>query len=239
MIVRLIFLFSEPPQRLQKIDSLYQQFVIVGCPLEVAVIVKTLGVYLDSNLSMQAQVTQLKSSCAFICKLLRKIRPFLSEENLAHLGRALVLSRLDYCNSLLVGTSKANLHDLQVVQNRAVRAIKCLGRSDHVSQHRRDLHWLPVEHRINHKVVSMVHKCRSGAAPSYLSDRLVAAPVAHQLRSSTEHRLFQPRFKLKSFGATTFEVAAPSLWNGLPKSVRALPSLSPFKAVKTEYFNLS
>ena len=156
---------------------------------------------------------------------------------MAHLGRALVLSRLDYCNSLFLGTSKGNLHDLQVIQNNAVRAVKPLGRREHVSQHRRDLHWLPVKSRIEHKVLSLVFKCRSGVAPPYLTQRLVPATAARALRNGPEHKFVQPRCRLQTFDATTFDVSAPRLWNALPLEIRAIPSLSSFKrSVNTRLF---
>ena len=63
-----------------------------------------------------------------------------------------VLSRLDYCNSLLAGLPENRLGLLQRVQNNAARLV--LGRRgrNHATPLLRSLHWLPVRARIEYKI---------------------------------------------------------------------------------------
>jgi len=68
-----------------------------------------------------------------------------------HLVAALVLSRLDYCNSLLFDLPAILIQRLQSVQNAAARLIYNLRRCDHISDALISLHWLRVPQRITFK----------------------------------------------------------------------------------------
>ena len=72
------------------------------------------------------------------------------------LANSLVISKLDYCNSLLNGLPKSSINRLQVVQNSLARAIyPSAKRSDHVSPLLNKLHWLPVSSRIEFKIATL------------------------------------------------------------------------------------
>ena len=77
------------------------------------------------------------------------IRHYLSEDVTKKLLCAFVLSRLDYCNSLLPGCPKYLLSELPKVQNNAARLIFRTTRSAHVTLMLHSLHWLPIEQNKN------------------------------------------------------------------------------------------
>ena len=60
---------------------------------------------------------------AFSHQSIRHIRPLLTLDAAKTLAVAIVSSRLDYCNSLLQGTSAANLDRLQRVQDVLARVV--------------------------------------------------------------------------------------------------------------------
>ena len=68
-------------------------------------VMKTLGVYLDSTLSMRRMVAECCNSCFFQLKKLQSIRRFLSTDKRILMVHSNILSRLDYCNVLLAGLS--------------------------------------------------------------------------------------------------------------------------------------
>jgi len=70
---------------------------------------------------------------------------------------ALVISRLDYCNSLLAGLLQSTLAPLQRVQNAAARLVFELGARGHVTASLIQLHWLPVHWRIQFKLYCIMH----------------------------------------------------------------------------------
>ena len=103
----------------------------------------------------------------------------------------------------------------------------------------RNLHWLPIRARIEHKLLTMTYKCLKGEAPDYLSDLLSVIPESRRtLRSSNTYKqLVVPRVKRKTFAARSFSIMAPSLWNELPDSLQKANSVENFKAeLKTLLF---
>ncbi|KAI4878496.1 hypothetical protein NFI96_008357 [Prochilodus magdalenae] len=114
---------------------------------------RSLGVILDGQLSFSAHIANLTRSCRFLLYTIRRIRPFLSQEATQLLVQSLVISRLDYCNSLLAGLPLRAIRPLQLVQNAAARLIFNLPKFTHVTPLLRSLHWLPVVARIRFKTL--------------------------------------------------------------------------------------
>ena len=168
------------------------------------------------------------------------IRHFLTQDALKTLVCSLVLSRLDYCNSLLAGCPKILLNKLQKVQNSAARLICRLPRSAHITPALESLHWLPIEQRINYKLLLLTFKALNGYGPSYLSDLLQLYVPSRSLRSSCDSRRLRiPPFKRKTSGFRAFAYQASVLWNSLPHSLRHTESVPAFKrALKTYLFRL-
>ena len=151
---------------------------------------------------------------------------------------AFVLSRIDYCNYLLAGCPKQLIHKLQKVQNNAASLICRTPKSDHISPVLNTLHWLPVEQRIEYKLLLLACKSVNNDGTSYLSDLLKFYIPSRQLRSSSDSRLLCIlSFRLKSLGQRKFSYQASVLWNSLPISLRHSNSTLAFKsALKTHLF---
>ncbi|KAI4903480.1 hypothetical protein NFI96_006179 [Prochilodus magdalenae] len=129
---------------------------------------RSLGVILDGQLSFSAHIANLTRSCRFLLYNIRRIRPFLSQEATLLLVQSLVISRLDYCNSLLAGLPLRAIRPLQLVQNAAARLIFNLLKFTHVTPLLRSLHWLPVVARIRFKTLMLAYKAKNGPAPPSL-----------------------------------------------------------------------
>jgi len=67
---------------------------------------------------------------------------------MTRLVTSLVLSRLDYCNSVLTNLLASTLKPLQRVQNAAARLVLNLSRQSHITPALQQLHWLPVAYNI-------------------------------------------------------------------------------------------
>ncbi|KAK3545874.1 hypothetical protein QTP70_016449 [Hemibagrus guttatus] len=84
---------------------------------------RNLGVTMDNQLSFSSHVTNVTRSCRFLLYNIRRIRPFLSTQATQVLVQSLVISRLDYCNSLLAGLPLNAIRPLQMIQNAAARLV--------------------------------------------------------------------------------------------------------------------
>ena len=127
--------------------------------------------------------------------------------------QALVLSKLDYCNSLLMGMTDYNLDTLQKIQNMACRIIFKLRKYDHASDHLGQLHWLNRQ-CIIYKTVMLVFKCKHNLAPPYLHKLLNYTHNCH-LRSTHQNKLPTVKFNTTQVMKCSFKSMRPCLWNEL------------------------
>ena len=151
---------------------------------------------------------------------MRSIRKSLTFDSSHALARALILSRLDYCNGLLSGIPVLLMKQLDGVMRAAARLILQLPRSGHVTRAMHDrLHWLDMQARIEFKLCVTAYRCLHGLAPSYLSRLCIPVselPGRSHLRSATSGKLLVPSCKTKTIGPRAFAVACPTAWNNLP-----------------------
>ena len=85
--------------------------------------VENLGFALDCRLTMNAHVSKIARTCYFELRHLASIRRFLTSTATATLVSAFALSRTDYCNSLLFGSTHDIISHLKRIQNYAARVI--------------------------------------------------------------------------------------------------------------------
>ena len=181
---------------------------------------RNLGVILDSGLTMEPQVRSVCKSALYHLRLIARIRRFLNSSATKALVHALVLSRIDYCNSLYAGLPTKALSSLQRVVNAAARLTLRKGRRQSASPLLKELGWLPAKERIIAKVTTLAYRCRLSPplAPAYISSLLSEHVPARSLRSSSTISLSVPRVRLAAFGQRSFSFLAPTLFNSLPPS---------------------
>ena len=131
---------------------------------------KNIGVVFDEAMSLVPHVTNIYKTSCFHLRAVRKIRQFLDKDSTILLLHAFVISRLNYCNSLLFGVPDYVINRLQLIQNSAARLFFCAREHDHVTSLLINLHWLLIQYRIQFKILLMTFKVLCGEAPSYLSD---------------------------------------------------------------------
>ena len=204
--------------------------------------VRDLGYMVDSNLKNDVNINKIMSTTYKILKDISNIRHKLDEDTTKLLVNSLVTSRIDYCNSLLVGTAKYNLNKLQKLQNMSCRVIKCLKKYDHISEQLAELHWLRIPERVDFKLACFAFKCVHEEAPSYLQDCLPPVKVHNErnLRSKTQRKLDINFCKSAFVKNSSFTFQAPRIWNSLPNNLRLENDFINFKTgLKTHLFLIS
>ena len=174
--------------------------------------VKSLEVTIDCSLNFNKHVDGICRSSGYHIRALRHIRRFIDCDSAKSVACALVGARIDYCNSILHGTSQCNIDKLQRLQNSLAHAVVGSGRCEHITPILARLHWLPIKDRIQYKIALMTYKVLTTNQPEYLADLIHFHQPQRQLRSAS-HRLLQcltPRTVFKS------RFSAPKIWNSLP-----------------------
>src|SRR6218665_1396195 len=138
---------------------------------------------------------------------------------------AFICTRIDYCNSLLIGLQKTRLAPLQSVLNAAARMIARLPPYSHISDYMiNKLHWLPILARVRYKVLLLVAKSQQGLSPKYLCELISKPPSARSsrpLRSADRCDLI-PWSGTSLSQNRAFAVVGPALWNDSPPALRSV-----------------
>ena len=163
---------------------------------------------------------------------LKLIRNYLTEETAKVLVLGLVLSHLDYLNTIFVGLPDKDIKAMQRVQNAAAKMVLLKTKYDSSTDALKRLHWLPIRYHVDHKMLTLVYKCLHDKAPDYLKNLLtVIGDSERSMRSNSQYmRLLIPKTTKKTFAARSFSVKGAELWNNLPNSVKISSSVNDFKA---------
>ena len=200
---------------------------------------RNIGAVFDSDFGLQPHVSAVCRSAYYHLRNIGKIRKYLDKGAAQVAVHALVTSRLDNLNSLLYGLPACQLDRLQRVQNMAARIVSRTVMRDHITPVLCTLHWLPIKYRVQFKILTMAYKAMHSEGPAYISDMLVPYNPGRSLRSGGQLLLHVPKTRTLA-GDRAFSVAAPTLWNALPLTIRQAPSSEAFKRnLKTHLFSLA
>ena len=201
--------------------------------------VRNIGGYFDAEMRMEVQVKETCRTAWFNLLKIRKIREYLTKDQVKTVIHAYITSRLDNNNALLFKLPKVHRSKLQIIQNCAARVIMTgVRKFDHVSPTLYELHWLPIAKRIDFKILLITYKALHGHGPLYLKELLQYKKQYWNTRSADDSSLLEiPKTRLTTYGDHAFYFSAPTLWNRLPLDVRSKPTISSFKhSLKTFLF---
>ena len=201
--------------------------------------IRNLGFYMDKDLSMKQQINFICKTAFFELCWISTIRQYRTVDATKTLVVSLVLSQIDYCNSLLAGLPLSLISKLQRVQNCAAHLVVRASPNAHTTPVLAQLHWLPVQARISYKIACLCFSSINFSTPAYLSD-ILHLYSARPLRSSADTCLLKlPLYKHKTKGDHAFSHFGPSVWNSLPSHIRNAVTITTFKsALKTHFFSL-
>ena len=217
-----------------------QELKVAGDLIPRTDLIRYLGVWLDAGLNYKHHIKKKCQASMANFIWIRSIRHLIDSDTTAGLCLSLCISHLDYCNSLLYGIPQSSLKKMQRVQNMCARLVLRKKKKDSATACLRELHWLPVKYRIQHKILTLTHKCYHNIGPAYIQQLIVKHHARREgLRSGSGQQdlLVIPRIHSRTFADRSFAVAAPLLWNALPNNIRSCGDLLTFKKkLKTYLF---
>ena len=168
------FIMFGTKQQLSKVPL--TSITIGNDPMDSVNQVHNLGYHMDSELRNNIHINKLCQFCYVTLWKLRALQHKIDQTTCQIIVQALVLSKLDYCNSLCIGTANYQLNKLQCIQNMACRIVCNIKKYDSITPHFKKLYWQKILERIIYKVATIMFKCLKGTAPPYLKSLL---PVQH------------------------------------------------------------
>ena len=136
----------------------FQHMMIGTSNIEIVPVIRNLGVYIDSSLTMKNKISNNVKVCNDHLRNIAFIRKYLNEGTLKILIQYHEISRLDYCNSIYYRLPNILLKKLQNMQNRAARLTKKILLHEKVTPTLIELHWLPMKARILYKICLLTYK---------------------------------------------------------------------------------
>ena len=232
------FFVAASPHNLNKLQDV--SLKIGDITISPSSTIKNLGVIFDHKMSMENHVKSLVKTVNFHLRNIYRIRRFITFESCHHLVRSLVLSRLNYANSLLLGISAKDRKKLKTLQNKATRIIFRCNRLEPSAPLLRELHWLPIKERVIYKVLLLTYKSVNKLAPAYLTELLKAYKPGYENLPSAKKCLLDVPGTHRKCGDNAFCVAAPSTGTHFLFTFGFL-RLSPFlrSVLKLTFFHLS
>ena len=201
--------------------------------------VRNLGAFMDNLMNMDTFIKSKSRSTFYQIRKIGRIRKYLTMEACKTITQALIVSRLDYANSLLYGINAYHLKQLQRIQDSAARVIFRCAPREHAADLREKLHWLPVGYRINFRILTYVYKSVNELAPVYLTELLSKQANRRATRSYSAHSLQRAQTQ-NTYGDRAFENCGPYLWEKVPNYIKNAKSIQMFKKLlKTHFFKLA
>ena len=193
------------------LDKNRPAITISDSTLEYVNVSKLLGVNFHQHLNWDKHVKATCKSCYGTIQRIRKHKNFAGYILRKHVVESLVLSKLDYCDTVYYPLPEFQLKRLQRVQ--LVAASFVLNRYVNDINDIVKIGWLPVRQRRDFHVLKLVHQALySPSWPSYVP--LDTVKHLRSLRSGAATRLTIPMER------GTFQDSAAKLFNVLPANIR-------------------
>ena len=187
-----------------------------------------LGVFVQSNLKWQKQVSSLKVKLAQRLNGLNQIKHLCSLSVRKMVAEGSFNSVLAYCLPLFGGMDKHHLQELQVLQNKAARLVCRAPLMSHRKDVFKKLNWFTVNQLVCYFTLIMVFKIRQSKSPEYLSNILSL--------DSRNGRIRTQRQQL-TLASKSFTHRGAQLWNQLPSSIRNQNKIGPFKRILRKWIS--
>ena len=155
--------------------------------------------WLDQELKLKQPITNKCRLAMTNTQRIWNLRPILTKQATETLAIGIVMSHLDYCNTLFIELLEYDISKLQQIQNICARLF--LHKEQHYStmEWLKTLHWLLICQRIKHRLLTIIHKCLKGKDLAFLLNLLILNPTSRPgLRSSGEYKkLIIPELRKK------------------------------------------
>ena len=204
--------------------------------------IKFLGVHLDKKLSLKDHVQNRSRKANYNLSLIQNIWKYINIDTMKMLLSTLLLSQLDYVNSILSRVLTTTMKPYQKIQNFAARVVNKKSKREDAHMCLWEWHWLPIKYRTTFKLLTIVYNTLHGNAPQYLEEKLQWKQFPRLTRKLTSSgvTLDIPFNRKKSLANRGFSYAVAKYWNDLPDHIRTAEDIKTCKPqLNTHFFKLA
>lgn len=168
---------------------------------------------------MTSQANKVADICFGMLRSLRKTLRWLPMDCSRTVVQGLILSHLDYGNSLYLGRPAYVIGKLQVIQNAIAQALLAFPKMNSARPALQQLHWLPIKKRIEFKALYIAHKLKYSARTHALQ-HLITPYKAPRALSSNNLSLCQcPKSRGREEEGTHLDISLPNYGISFPNNL--------------------
>ena len=190
--------------------------------------IKVLGIYIDDELNWNRQINEINKKTNFAVRNLNRVNQLLTVKTGILLYNSLVVSHLNYADTVWSGCSKKNQGRLQRTQNKAVKSILGMKRSQSSTEALKTAKLLPLDEKRKVHEGVYAYKALNGKLPAAIS-RQYQNQQSHMNHRSTDRKILTiPRHNSEQYKNSPF-YRTITTWNSIPHDIKELETSASFK----------
>jgi hypothetical protein len=180
-------------------------------------VIKYLGLHLDTRLTFSHHILMVTRNTFAVLRTIRRVRTSLNVKTSLMLVNSLILSRIEYCCSVLYGIADKEMNKMNKLIRASARVVFKMKRGSSISAKMKELQWLDFKMMSIHRMGCLIHKVLHTGVPEYL--QLLQYFPPRELRSQNQN-LLQIASNNRSVGIHIWNVKASKIWNQLPQRLK-------------------
>uniref|UniRef100_A0A1Y1M732 Reverse transcriptase domain-containing protein n=1 Tax=Photinus pyralis TaxID=7054 RepID=A0A1Y1M732_PHOPY len=204
----------------------YVQIAIGGKAISIEDCVNNLGLVVDSNLRFKNHISRCIQRGYASLKIIYRTRHLLTRMQKATLCNAMVLSGLNYCDTVYGPfLDSADIRKIQLLQNSCLRLIFGVRKFEPISYKLKELKWLNMKNRRFLHAATVFHNIIINRSPSYLYEKITFRTDVHNLNLRFKG-LLTPPTHVTQFFKRSFSYCIANIYNNLPENLKKLSLIS-------------
>lgn len=214
--------------RHQSLKAAVNSISVDGEEIEMVDQMKYLGVLIDNNLEFKDNVDYVCKKTAKKVGVLSRLSRNLTMGARMSIYKSIIAPHFDYCSSLLFLGDQSTFDRMQLIQNRAMRAVLQCKKLTPISFMLESLDWLSVKQRVYATTLTFIFKLRCGLLPQYLMEMVTFNGDIHRhhTRGRNDFHLVSRRSGKER---NSLFHKGLILFNSLPRDLKSENSESVFK----------
>ena len=185
------FMLIGSRQRLSNLSDTLE-LSIDNVPIEQVPSVKSLGIYIDENLTWHSHTDKLCKKIASAIGAIKRVKPFEPQSTLLNMYISLVQSHFDYCSLVWGNCGKTLSNKPQKLQNRAAQVITSSNFDVEVDSLFHKLSWKDLKSEGQIQNALMVFKSLNGLVPEYLTSKFIKRNESNYSLRDSVNKLVVP-----------------------------------------------
>ena len=165
---------------------------IDNLPIEQVPSVKSLGIYINENLTQHSHIDKLCKKIASAIGAIKRVKPFVPQSTLLNIYNSLVQSHFVYCSLVWGNCGKILSNKLQKLQNRAARVITSSNFDGDVDSLFHKLSWKDLKSQRQIQNALMIFKSLNGLVPEYLTSKFIKRNESNYSLRDSVNKLVVP-----------------------------------------------